>query len=222
MDSVKKASQNRERVLRTHRTSAQMSAMRMDRDRKSWHSWERSRTVRKSAGRTMIRGVKRGPHWSVIVLLSLALQPQVVCAVGTFEVQVRQWLNPLGFLQSGQCCDPQASGGQHCSSADQCDTFFKACLKEYQARVAPTGTCTYGTGSTPILGGNSHTLHHHGNEGSDSRNGRIVIPFKYAWPVSTTLIYLSTNQTSFLYTSCVVETFAKDCSEDTWIMCTFF
>ncbi|KAI2653658.1 Protein jagged-1b [Labeo rohita] len=109
---------------------------------------------------------------------------RVVCAVGTFEVQIRQWINPQGFLQNGQCCDPQTIGGQRCSSGDQCDTFFKACLKEYQARVAPTGTCTYGTGNTPVLGGNSHTLHHHGNEGSDSRNGRIVIPFKYAWPGS--------------------------------------
>lgn len=116
-----------------------------------------------------------------------------MCAVGTFEVEIRQWLNPQGFLQSGQCCDLQVSGGQRCSSGDQCDTFFKACLKEYQARVSPTGTCTYGTGSTPVLGGNSQTLHHHGNEGSDSRNGRIVIPFKYAWPVSTT--YLSVSQT---------------------------
>lgn len=118
-----------------------------------------------------------------------------------FEVEIRQWLNPQGFLLSGQCCDPQVSGGQRCSSGDQCDTFFKACLKEYQARVSPTGTCTYGTGSTPVLGGNSHTLHHHGNEGSDSRNGRIVIPFKYAWPVSTT--NLSVQQTQ--QTLCFIE-----------------
>ncbi|KAG1944636.1 protein jagged-1 [Pimephales promelas] len=159
-----------------------MSAMRMDRDRKSWHSWESSSTGRRSAVRAMIRDAVHGQHWTVILLLSLALQPQVVCAVGKFEVEIRQWLNPQGFLQSGQCCDPQASGGQRCSSGDQCDTFFKACLKEYQTRVSPTGTCTYGSGSTPVLGGNSHTLHHHRNEGSDSRIGRIVIPFKYAWP----------------------------------------
>ncbi|XP_026143390.1 protein jagged-1b-like isoform X2 [Carassius auratus] len=188
MDSVKKASPNRGTLFRTHRPSAQMSAMRMDRDRKSWHSWESSSTDRRSAARSMRRDVKRGQHWTVILLLALALQPQVVCAVGTFEVQLRQWVNPQGFLQNGQCCDPQASGGQRCSSGDQCDTFFKACLKEYQARVAPTGTCTYGTGTTPVLGGNSHTLHHHGNEGSDSRNGQIVIPFKYAWPKSFSLV----------------------------------
>uniref|UniRef100_A0A8C2EXF7 Notch ligand N-terminal domain-containing protein n=1 Tax=Cyprinus carpio TaxID=7962 RepID=A0A8C2EXF7_CYPCA len=212
MDSVKKASPNRGRQFRTHRTSAQMSAMRMDRNRKSWHSRESSSADRRGAARAMIRDVERGQHWTVLFLLSLALQPQVVSAVGTFEVQLRQWLNPQGFLQNGQCCDPQASGGQRCSSGDQCDTFFKACLKEYQARVAPTGTCTYGTGSTPVLGGNSHTLHHHGNEGSDSRNGRIVIPFKYAWPVSTSLICLVNSDE--VKTSFDVETFDKDCLED--------
>lgn len=76
-DSVKRASPNREMLFRTHRPSAQMSAMRMDRDRKSWHSWERSSTDRRSAVRAMIRDVARGQHWTVIFLLSLALQPQV-------------------------------------------------------------------------------------------------------------------------------------------------
>lgn len=77
MDSVKRASPNKERLFRTHRPSAQMSAMRMDRDRKSWHSWESSRTGRRSAVRAMIRDVVHGQHWTVILLLALALQPQV-------------------------------------------------------------------------------------------------------------------------------------------------
>ncbi len=77
MDSVKKASPNMGRLFRTHRPSAQMSAMRMDRDRKSWHSWESSSADRRSAARAMRRGVERGQHWTVIFLLSLALQPQV-------------------------------------------------------------------------------------------------------------------------------------------------
>jgi len=77
MDSVKRASPNVERLLRTHRPSAQMSAMRMDRDRKSWHSWESSSTGRMSAVRAMIRDAVHGQHWTVILLLSLALQPQV-------------------------------------------------------------------------------------------------------------------------------------------------
>lgn len=110
-----------------------------------------------------------------------------------FELQIRNFQNLYGLLQTGDCCDLQASRGQDCSARDQCDTFFQACLKEYQARVFPTGACTFGSGSTGILGGNSQSLHHRGHSGGgggggggeDGTNGHIVIPFKYAWPVST-------------------------------------
>ncbi|XP_026229977.1 protein jagged-1-like [Anabas testudineus] len=81
---------------------------------------------------------------TLIVLIALTLQPQTVCAAGMFELQIRHFQNPHGLLQTGDCCDLQASGGQRCSARDQCDTFFQACLKEYQARVVPTGPCTFG------------------------------------------------------------------------------
>lgn len=105
-----------------------------------------------------------------------------------FELQIRHFQNPHGLLQTGNCCDHQANGGQRCSAADQCDTYFHACLKEYQTRVVPIGPCTFGSGSTGILGGNSQSLRHRGHDiggGEDGSNGYIVIPFKYAWPVST-------------------------------------
>lgn len=110
---------------------------------------------------------------------------QLVCAVGMFEVQIKQFQNPLGHLQNGECCDLPSNRGQHCPVSNQCDTFFRACLKEYQARVAPTGTCTFGSGSTAVLGGNSHSLRHHMHDGGEGSNGRIVIPFAFPWPVST-------------------------------------
>ncbi|XP_042269785.1 protein jagged-2 isoform X1 [Thunnus maccoyii] len=135
---------------------------------------------------------------TVIFLVALTIQPQSVCAVGMFELQIRHFQNPHGLLQTGDCCDLQASGGQRCSSRDQCDTFFQACLKEYQARVAPTGACTFGSGTTGILGGNSQSLRHRGQDGGgggggggggeDGINGHIVIPFKYAWPKSFSLV----------------------------------
>ncbi|XP_026783527.3 protein jagged-1b isoform X1 [Pangasianodon hypophthalmus] len=125
----------------------------------------------------------RGHRRTAFFLLALAFQALAVDAVGMFELQIRQWQNSLGVLQSSQCCDLQPSGAQRCSQNDQCDTFFRVCLKEYQARVAPTGTCTFGTGSTPVLGGNSHGMRHQGSEA-----GRVVIPFKYAWPKSFSLV----------------------------------
>ncbi|TRY88440.1 hypothetical protein DNTS_018872, partial [Danionella cerebrum] len=185
----KKASTNR--LFRRRKTSAHFSTQSMDRHRKRWLSPESSSLEKSTEVRPVFRDADAGVHWTLIFLLSLALRPQVVYAVGMFEIQIRQWQNPNGFLQSGRCCDLQGNGGQHCSTARQCETFFKACLKEYQARVAPTGTCTYGTGSTLVLGGNSHIIHHH--KGNDGPNGKIVIPFKYAWPVSTTFNYLSST-----------------------------
>ncbi|XP_061575412.1 protein jagged-1b isoform X2 [Cololabis saira] len=129
---------------------------------------------------------------TVIFLAGLMIQPQDVCAVGMFEVQIHHFQNPHGLLQTGDCCDLQSSGGQRCSARDQCDTFFQACLKEYQARVIPTGVCTFGSGSTGILGGNSQLLRHRGHseggEGDAGTNGHIVIPFKYAWPKSFSLV----------------------------------
>ncbi|XP_066540896.1 protein jagged-1b isoform X2 [Hoplias malabaricus] len=120
---------------------------------------------------------------SALLVLALAAYAQVVCAVGSFELQIHQWQNSLGILKSGQCCDLH---GPKCPPTDQCDTFFRVCLKEYQARVSPTGTCTFGSASTPVLGGNSHTVQHHGHEGAEG--GRISIPFKYAWPKSFSLV----------------------------------
>nr|XP_040043195.1 protein jagged-1b isoform X1 [Gasterosteus aculeatus aculeatus]XP_040043203.1 protein jagged-1b isoform X1 [Gasterosteus aculeatus aculeatus] len=129
---------------------------------------------------------------TVIFLVALTIQPQAVCAVGMFELQIHYFENPLGLLQNGDCCDLQAGGGQRCSARDQCDTFFKACLKEYQARVVPSGPCTFGLGSTGILGGNSQSLRHRGHDGGgrgeDGAIGHIVIPFKYAWPKSFSLV----------------------------------
>uniref|UniRef100_A0A3B3VWI9 Notch ligand N-terminal domain-containing protein n=1 Tax=Poecilia latipinna TaxID=48699 RepID=A0A3B3VWI9_9TELE len=131
-----------------------------------------------------------------LLLSALSLPVQAVRAAGMFELQIRHFHNPQGLLQDGDCCDLQAggAGGQRCSARDQCDTFFHACLKEYQARVVPTGTCTFGSGTTGVLGGNSLSHRHRGHEpgggggggGDDGTNGHISIHFKYAWPVSTT------------------------------------
>ncbi|XP_014858138.1 PREDICTED: protein jagged-1-like [Poecilia mexicana] len=134
---------------------------------------------------------------AVILLAVLTLQPRAVRAAGMFELQIRHFHNPQGLLQDGDCCDLQAggAGGQRCSARDQCDTFFHACLKEYQARVVPMGTCTFGSGTTGVLGGNSLSLRHRGHEpggggggGEDGTNGHVSIHFKYAWPKSFSLV----------------------------------
>uniref|UniRef100_A0A8C6SIA1 Delta-like protein n=1 Tax=Neogobius melanostomus TaxID=47308 RepID=A0A8C6SIA1_9GOBI len=61
--------------------------------------------------------------------------------------------NPSGVLLSGECCDTEAASGGRCGGEDQCDTYFRVCLKEYQTEVTTTGACTYGSDSTAVLGG---------------------------------------------------------------------
>uniref|UniRef100_A0A3B4AJB5 Delta-like protein n=1 Tax=Periophthalmus magnuspinnatus TaxID=409849 RepID=A0A3B4AJB5_9GOBI len=113
-------------------------------------------------------------HSGLVPLVYLVCVWSIVLAVGMFELQIRNFQNLHGLLHNGRC-----------SARDQCDTYFQACLKEYQARVFPTGPCTFGTGTTGVLGGNSHSLYHPSHGAEDNTNGHIVIPFKYAWPVST-------------------------------------
>lgn len=88
--------------------------------------------------------------------------------------------NVNGQLQSGACCDgPRDAAGGRCT-VDECDTFFRACLKEYQLKVSSAGPCSFGSGSTPVLGGNSFSLR---KEKDDK--ARILLPFSFAWPVSS-------------------------------------
>lgn len=103
--------------------------------------------------------------------------PQVSRSTGYFELQLVSLDNPGGQLLSGDCCD---SAEGPCGS-DGCDTYFKVCLKEYQTEVVTRGTCTYGSETTKVIGGNTFQFKSgaHRNEA-----GKILIRFQFAWPVS--------------------------------------
>uniref|UniRef100_A0A8C4LCP9 Delta-like protein n=1 Tax=Equus asinus TaxID=9793 RepID=A0A8C4LCP9_EQUAS len=133
------------------------------------------------------------------LLLLLALCVQAARPMGYFELQLSALRNVNGELLSGACCDgdgrtTRAGGCGH----DECDTYVRVCLKEYQAKVTPTGPCNYGHGATPVLGGNSFYLPPAGaagdrararaRAGGDHDPGLVVIPFQFAWPRSFTLI----------------------------------
>uniref|UniRef100_A0A671TWW3 Delta-like protein n=1 Tax=Sparus aurata TaxID=8175 RepID=A0A671TWW3_SPAAU len=99
---------------------------------------------------------------------------------GQFELQILSMHNVNGELFSGMCCDGSRTTADRKCTRDECDTFFKVCLKEYQSRVSAAGPCSFGMGSTPVLGGNTFSFR------SSVRNdkSRIVLPFSFAWPVS--------------------------------------
>ncbi|TNN32161.1 Protein jagged-1b [Liparis tanakae] len=126
---------------------------------------------------------------SVLLLLQLLLlcgRMQVSRASGHFELQILSMQNLNGRLQSGACCDatdddsPRDAADRRCAAADECDTYFRACLKEYQLKVSSAGPCSFGAASTPVLGGNTFSL-----GGAKIDNARIALPFSFAWPVSS-------------------------------------
>ncbi|XP_054855899.1 protein jagged-1-like isoform X2 [Eublepharis macularius] len=117
------------------------------------------------------------------LLLLLLARPQGLEAAGTFELQIRLVRNEKGLLADGRCC----RGGLEppCPVTDQCRTFFRVCLKEYQLRALPGGPCVLGTATTPVLGGNDFSTSH--RKGLDSAN-EMVIRFDFAWPRSYSLV----------------------------------
>uniref|UniRef100_A0A667YJW5 Delta-like protein n=1 Tax=Myripristis murdjan TaxID=586833 RepID=A0A667YJW5_9TELE len=133
--------------------------------------------------------------WSVFHLIYKTFSPllracQVCQSTGYFELQLISVENPKGELLSGDCCDGERSAADGRCSEDECDTYFRACLKEYQAEVTTNGPCTYGMGTTDVIGGNTFQFKS-GQKTGQSRNsdaGKIAIRFDYAWPRSYTLI----------------------------------
>ncbi|XP_051834073.1 protein jagged-2 isoform X1 [Antechinus flavipes] len=132
-------------------------------------------------------------------LLFLTIWVQAAQSMGYFELQLSSVKNVNGELQNGNCCDSNRTawptGSGWTCGRDECDTYVRVCLKEYQTKVTPTGPCSYGHGATPVLGGNTFSLSDGSNTGRSgyqdrgSRDrGRVVIPFQYAWPRSFTLI----------------------------------
>uniref|UniRef100_A0A667WWU0 Delta-like protein n=1 Tax=Myripristis murdjan TaxID=586833 RepID=A0A667WWU0_9TELE len=63
----------------------------------------------------------------------------------------------------------------------ECKTYFRVCLKHYQANVSPEPPCTYGGAVTPVLGSNSFQVP---ETNADSFTNPIRFPFGFTWPVS--------------------------------------
>uniref|UniRef100_A0A7N6AHJ7 Delta-like protein n=1 Tax=Anabas testudineus TaxID=64144 RepID=A0A7N6AHJ7_ANATE len=128
-------------------------------------------------------------HRFSLVCLLLTLRAEVSQSTGYFEVQLISVKNPEGQLLNGECCDAESSAAEGQCGADECDTYFRVCLKEYQTEVTTNGPCTYGSETTKVLGGN--TFQFKGQKTGQNRNsdaGKIIIPFQFAWPRAYTVI----------------------------------
>lgn len=116
---------------------------------------------------------------------------------GYFEIQITAIQNPRGEVLNGTCCDGLRNLNGSCS--DECDTFFRVCLKEYQNRVTFGGSCTFGNKTSPILGGNTFTYP------PDYNRTRLKLPFDFAWTRSYTLILEAWDQDTMDYGGQLIE-----------------
>jgi len=108
---------------------------------------------------------------------------QTAFGAGSFEVHLVSIQNIGGEKLDGGCCDGSRTiyRGQH-QCLDECDTFFRVCLKQYSQSASSTGACTFGEHTTAVLGGNSITF-----TNTSSTNGfrnPISIRFTFSWLVS--------------------------------------
>ncbi|XP_072541301.1 delta-like protein 4 [Salminus brasiliensis] len=88
---------------------------------------------------------------------------------GVFELDLHEFKNFKGLLANGEPCRPE------------CRTFFRVCLKNYQAVVSP-GDCIFGTAVTPVLGTDSFRT------GDGPLSTPVRLPFSFGWPGSFSLI----------------------------------
>ncbi|KAI1895485.1 hypothetical protein AGOR_G00106750 [Albula goreensis] len=103
------------------------------------------------------------------IAVSITISAQVLGS-GVFELKLQDFKNNKGLLANGNACK------------SECRTFFRVCLKNYQAVVSP-GDCIFGDVITPVLGANSFRV----LEG-DSFSNPIRLPFNFGWPGSFSLI----------------------------------
>uniref|UniRef100_A0A8C6V187 Delta-like protein n=1 Tax=Neogobius melanostomus TaxID=47308 RepID=A0A8C6V187_9GOBI len=96
----------------------------------------------------------------ITLVFSATLVTQVLSA-GVFELNLHEFKNHRGLLANGNACQPA------------CRTYFRVCLKNYQAVVSP-GDCIFGSAVTPVLGSNSFSAR-------DALPKPIQIPF-IGWP----------------------------------------
>ncbi|XP_028996952.1 protein jagged-2b isoform X2 [Betta splendens] len=121
--------------------------------------------------------------------LLLTLWTEVSQSTGYFELQLISVENVNGELADGECCDGPRSPQDLRCTRDECDTYFRVCLKEYQTVVTTGGPCTFGTGSTQVLGGNMFSFKSvKNNPNKVDEAGKIRIPFTFAWLRTYTLI----------------------------------
>ncbi|XP_064177566.1 delta-like protein D isoform X2 [Anguilla rostrata] len=137
-----------------------------------------------------------GRHLLMIASILYVMMYQGFCS-GVFELKLQEFLNKKGVMGNANCCRGGATSAiQQC----ECKTFFRICLKHYQANVSPEPPCTYGGTVTPVLGSNSFQVPE--TTSDNFFTNPIRFTFGFTWPGTFSLIIeaLHTDSTDDLST----------------------
>ncbi|XP_044581499.1 neurogenic locus protein delta [Cotesia glomerata] len=122
--------------------------------------------------------------WTVAVVLLPS--PRTVHASGVFELRLKSFINEYGKDNTGKCCSGMTSKTSN-ECIGTCQTRFRICLKQYQAKIDTTTPCTYGDEVTPVLGGNVVNLSPDVSTPRGFTNP-IRFFFNFSWPGTFSLI----------------------------------
>ncbi|XP_078001352.1 uncharacterized protein LOC144453853 [Glandiceps talaboti] len=114
-----------------------------------------------------------------LCLLSVLTQ---VSSTGIFQLKLISFANDHGRNESGQCCSGSTSS-DNCESP--CRTFFRVCLKHFQAEISYDSDCLYGEVETPVLGNNTFEIP---ISDTEPFTNPIQMPIDFSWPGTFSLI----------------------------------
>ncbi|GAB6031699.1 hypothetical protein CHUAL_009451 [Chamberlinius hualienensis] len=138
------------------------------------------------------------PSYSLLrPLLLILIFRQVICS-GVFEFKLTSFVNELGRDAEGKCCSGSPSRVLPSDTAvcpGSCRTYFRVCLKHYQANVDPNPPCIFGDISTPVLGNNSvHLTDNNNNVNAKGFTNPLRFPFEFSWPGTFSLVVEAWHQ----------------------------
>lgn len=124
------------------------------------------------------------PASAAAILLAMMLRQ--VSSSGVFELRLSSLSNEEGRDAKGECCSGTSNPGSPICSG-MCKTYFRVCLKHYQASIDFNSPCTFGNFVTPVLGNNTLKITDTDTDTADFSNP-IRFPFDFSWPGTFSLI----------------------------------
>ena len=130
-------------------------------------------------------------------VLVFSIFTQYCTCSGYFELQVTYFRNSRREMASGVCCQGNGQGGggardEYDVCSQDCNVYFRVCLKEYQIRVTYDSLCTFGNVTNqPVLGSSLHGGQH----------TTLILPFDFAWTVSVVFMsmFICLNDIIFIF-----------------------